>query len=107
MISHAKRVRIWALFIISGFMLAALAIWRAPRAVQAAGTTFTVTNTNDSGAGSLRQAILDANANAGADTIAFNIGSGIQTIGFSSKLPDITDPSQSTALLNPATAAHP
>jgi len=25
--------------------------------------TFTVTNTNDSGAGSLRQAILDANAN--------------------------------------------
>ena len=27
--------------------------------------TFTVTNTNDAGAGSLRQAILDANANAG------------------------------------------
>ncbi len=26
--------------------------------------TYTVTNTNDSGAGSLRQAILDANANA-------------------------------------------
>ena len=39
--------------------------------------TFTVTNTNDSGAGSLRQAILDANANPGLDTIAFNIsGSG-------------------------------
>ena len=36
--------------------------------------TFTVTNTNDSGAGSLRQAILDANARANtADTIAFNI----------------------------------
>ncbi len=35
--------------------------------------TYTVTNTNDSGAGSLRQAILDANANAGADTIVFNI----------------------------------
>lgn len=31
--------------------------------------TYTVTNTNDSGAGSLRQAILDANANAGLDTI--------------------------------------
>ena len=30
--------------------------------------TFTVTNTNDSGAGSLRQAILDANANPGLDT---------------------------------------
>ena len=35
--------------------------------------TYTVTNTNDSGAGSLRQAILDANGNAGADTIEFNI----------------------------------
>jgi Domain of unknown function (DUF4347) len=33
--------------------------------------TFPVTNTNDSGAGSLRQAILDANAAAGADTINF------------------------------------
>jgi Ca2+-binding RTX toxin-like protein len=33
--------------------------------------TFTVTNTNDSGAGSLRQAILDANAAPGADEIEF------------------------------------
>ena len=32
--------------------------------------TYTVTNTSDSGAGSLRQAILDANANTGADTIS-------------------------------------
>ena len=37
--------------------------------------TFTVTNTNDSGSGTLRQAILDANANAGvADTINFDSG---------------------------------
>ena len=35
--------------------------------------TFTVTNTNDSGEGSLRQAILDANANGEADVITFNI----------------------------------
>ncbi|MCI0350270.1 MAG: putative Ig domain-containing protein, partial [Acidobacteriales bacterium] len=36
--------------------------------------TFTVTNTEDSGAGSLRQAILNANANAGfTDTINFAI----------------------------------
>jgi filamentous hemagglutinin family protein len=34
--------------------------------------TFTTTNINDAGAGSLRQAILDANALAGADTIRFN-----------------------------------
>jgi hypothetical protein len=54
--------------------------------------TYTVTNTNNSGAGSLRQAVLDANANAGADTIAFNIpGAGVHTITPTSQLPDITD----------------
>ena len=35
--------------------------------------TITVTNTNDSGAGSLRQAVLDANATFEADTIKFAI----------------------------------
>src|SRR5262245_28102836 len=39
-----------------------------------APTVFTVTNLNDSGAGSLRQAVLDANAAAGADTIDFQTG---------------------------------
>jgi predicted outer membrane repeat protein len=38
----------------------------------AAAATFTVTNTANSGPGSLRQAILDANAAAGADTIVFS-----------------------------------
>jgi hypothetical protein len=43
--------------------------------------TFTVTNTNDSGPGSLRQAILDANANPGPDVIEFNIaGAGPHVI---------------------------
>jgi trimeric autotransporter adhesin len=37
-------------------------------------TTFTVTNLNDSGAGSLRQAILDANGDAAADDIVFQSG---------------------------------
>jgi len=36
--------------------------------------TFTVSITGDSGAGSLRQAIIDANAAAGADTIVFAAG---------------------------------
>jgi len=55
--------------------------------------TFTVTNTADSGPGTLRQAILDANGNAGTDTIAFSIpGGGVHTVQPSSPLPAITDP---------------
>jgi len=38
---------------------------------------YTVTNANASGAGSLRQAILDANGNAGRDTINFDISGAI------------------------------
>jgi Calx-beta domain-containing protein len=54
---------------------------------------FVVTNTNDDGAGSLRQAILDANATPGFDTINFNIpGSGVKKISLASPLPFITDP---------------
>ena len=54
--------------------------------------TFTVTITNDSGSGSFRQAIMDANVHTGYDTIAFSIGSGVQTIMPLSALPTITDP---------------
>jgi hypothetical protein len=55
--------------------------------------TFTVTSTADSGAGSLRQAITDANNAAGADTIAFNIvGSGVHSIALATALPAITSP---------------
>ncbi len=54
--------------------------------------TFTVTTTADSGAGSLRQAILDANAAGGSDFIFFNIGGGgTQTIALSTPLPALTD----------------
>jgi YVTN family beta-propeller protein len=43
--------------------------------------TFTVINTNDSGPGSLRQAMIDARNNPGVDTVAFNIpGNGPHTI---------------------------
>src|ERR1051326_6170076 len=59
----------------------------------AQANTFTVTNTDPSGPGSLAQAIFDANANPGADTIAFNIpGSGLHTIAPIGPLPTITDP---------------
>ena len=57
-----------------------------------AAATFTVGTVADTGAGSLRQAILDANANAGADTIVFAIpGGGVHTIAPASALPLITD----------------
>ncbi|HEY0156947.1 MAG TPA: hypothetical protein VGF28_06595 [Thermoanaerobaculia bacterium] len=53
---------------------------------------FTVTTTANSGAGSLRQAILDANATPGADAIHFNIGGGgPQVIAPAPELPAITD----------------
>lgn len=59
-------------------------------------TTFTVTNTNDSGPNSLRDAITQANSTAGADIINFNIGlGGPQTIRIGSTtglpLPYIND----------------
>ena len=64
--------------------------------------TFEVTNTSDSGAGSFRQAIIDANAAVGADTIVFNIPTtddnynatlGVWTILPQSELPSLTDDS--------------
>ena len=59
----------------------------------AGADTFTVTNTNDSGAGSLRQAIADANAHAGSDTIAFDIpGAGVHTIDVSGSFGTISSP---------------
>lgn len=41
-------------------------------AINAAAATFTVTNTNNTGAGSLRQAVTDSNTAAGSDTIVFD-----------------------------------
>lgn len=59
--------------------------------VSSVTATFTVINTNDSGAGSFRQAILSANSNAGADLINFNIpGAGTHTITLLTPLPVIT-----------------
>ena len=60
---------------------------------QALLNTFTVTNTNNAGAGSLRQAILNANALPGLDVIHFNIAGrwSRHTIALTSALPNITD----------------
>ncbi len=67
-------------------------------ALRAAADTFTVTNTADPGDGicnvacTLREAITAANANPGADIIAFNIpGSVLHTISPTSNLPTISE----------------
>lgn len=52
--------------------------------------TYVVNNLNDSGAGSLRQAIIDANANPGADVINFD-GVVFGNITLASDLPSITE----------------
>src|ERR1700730_5473116 len=73
------------------------------RPVRTAANIYTVTNTADAGAGSFRQAITDANANAGKDTIRFSIptagnlfeGSAPNTyavIQINTALPIITSP---------------
>src|SRR5215207_10435016 len=94
------RARTFAFFALALVVVASIGVLAAK---PAHASTFTVTTTDDSGAGSLRQAIEDANspANSGADTIEFNIPdtdtgcnatSGVCTISPSSALPLITDP---------------
>ncbi len=73
------------LFVGLGQMQSARAL---PRADLAAQATFVVTNTNDAGAGSLRQAILDANANPGPDLVSI---AAVGTIHLASALPAVTD----------------
>src|SRR5271166_3992138 len=68
-------------------------MWLAPQVAQAVPLHYYVTNTHDSGAGSLRQAILVANAHPGHDVIDFDFaGAGPWTISVATALPAITDP---------------
>lgn len=58
----------------------------------ASAATLTVSTTADSGAGSLRQAITDANLGLGPDVIVFNVpGIGVHTITLASPLPTIVE----------------
>ena len=53
---------------------------------------FVVSSTADSGANTLRQAILNSNANPGSNTISFNITGSSKTIDLLSALPTIVVP---------------
>jgi titin len=65
-----------------------------PGTAAAPTATFMVTNTGDSGPGSLREALTAANTTAGKDSIAFSIpGAGPHTIAVTTgALPPVTDP---------------
>src|SRR3954462_9725902 len=73
----------------------------------AAADNYPVTNTSDSGPGSLRQAIVDANGHSGPDNISFNIpGSGVRTITLATALPAITSPVTIDDYTQPGSAAN-
>ncbi|MCP3995380.1 MAG: DUF4347 domain-containing protein, partial [bacterium] len=93
---HASEHGDWALEVNTGSIESSVAVSQEAQLTwQQALATYTVTNTNDSGAGSLRQAIIDANASAGTDNIFFDISDalvgGAHTISLLSALPDITE----------------
>jgi len=73
---------------------------------------FTVTNTDDTGPGSLRQAILDSNASpppppGTSNLIVFNIsGSGVHTIVPATQLPDITQPLEIDGYTQPGSSPN-
>ncbi|MCP3916959.1 MAG: DUF4347 domain-containing protein, partial [bacterium] len=86
----------WDLEVSTGSIESDVVVSEATQATwEGALATYTVTNTNDSGPGSLRQAIIDANASGGTDSIVFDISAalvdGAHTINLLSALPDITE----------------
>lgn len=69
---------------------------------------FVVTNANNNGPGSLRDAINNANATTGADTITFNIpGLGVKVISLVESLPEITEQVVIDASTQPGYAGTP
>ncbi len=58
-------------------MVGVLALLTFAWSTPAWAETFTVTNTNDSGDGSLRQKITETNATSEADTIVFGLNAGM------------------------------
>ena len=76
-------------------------------ATSANATSFVVTTDADAGQGSLRQAILDANANPGSDDITFAIpGAGSQIITLLSPLPAIAEQASIDASTQPGASCN-
>nr|MBA3964781.1 DUF4347 domain-containing protein [Nitrospirales bacterium] len=79
---HVSEYANWQLEISIGFIETSVVIGEATQEVwEGVLATYTVTNTNDSGAGSLRQAIINANAAPGTDTIVIPTGTYVLTTG--------------------------
>lgn len=98
--NQTSRISVLAILMLSALLLG---LPQPARAI-----TFLVTTTADEGTGSLRQAIIDANSNVGADTIEFNIpGSPPFVINLTSALPDITDPVTIDAVTQPGYNGSP
>lgn len=87
-------------------VLALLGVLSALTAGPARAADFAVTTTADSGAGSLRQAILDANATDGADRITFDLPT-TRIMAPTSELPQITSPLTVDGTTQPGYAGKP
>src|SRR5713226_2680912 len=76
-------------------------------AFSAHGATFTVVNNSSAGAGSLAQAVTDANASPGLDAIVFNIApGGAQSIIVTAIMP-LNDPVSIDATTQPGFSGTP
>ncbi|HMP90838.1 MAG TPA: hypothetical protein PJ991_11600 [Kiritimatiellia bacterium] len=85
-----------------------LTFFLTPAILTAHAATFTVTNTNDSGGGSLRQAIINALASPPPNEIHFNIpGPGPHTIKVGATLPTITNATSILGNTQPGYAGTP
>ncbi|MEO8325262.1 MAG: DUF4347 domain-containing protein, partial [Nitrospirota bacterium] len=79
---HVSEYANWELEVSTGFIETSIVIGEATQAAwEGVLATYTVTTTTDGGAGSLRQAIIDANAAPGTDTIIIPTGTYVLTIG--------------------------
>jgi titin len=105
--THENRVRFLRLreYLGAFFVAAGLAVFPTPHGTAA---TLIVSNTSASGPGSFQQAILDANATDGLDTVVFQIpGAGVHTIAPTNALPPITDPVVIDGTTQPGFAGTP